>query len=38
LAKETDMRGAFLQLALNAAYNQERTDLLTGLKAQTKPG
>lgn len=36
--KETDMRGTFLQLALNTAYDEKSTDLLTGLRAQTKPG
>jgi len=38
LHKETDMRGTFLQLALNSAYDQKSVDMLTGLRAQTKHG
>lgn len=32
------MRGTFLQLALNTAYDEKSTDMLTGLRARTKPG
>lgn len=38
LMQETDMRGTFLQLALNMAYDEKAIDLLTGLRAQTKSG
>ena len=32
------MRGTFLQLALNSAYDKKSVDMLTGLRAQTKHG
>ena len=38
LQKDTDMRGTFLNLALNTAYDTKSVDLLTGLRAQTKHG
>lgn len=32
------MRGTFLQLALNTSYDDKSVDMITGLRAQTKPG
>ena len=35
---KTDLKGIGLQMALELIYQEERTDLLTGLRTRTQPG